>query len=49
MAGQHHMFNRMISHFVAERRATAHKKSFNAFESRYVESLGSLYARIYGN
>jgi len=42
------MFNRMISHFAGERKAPAKTKNFNALDSRYVDSLTQLYARVYG-
>lgn len=41
------MFNRMISHFGAERK-DAKKERFDALNSRYVNSLTKLYAQVYG-
>ncbi|MBX3596493.1 MAG: hypothetical protein KF874_02875 [Rhizobiaceae bacterium] len=48
MASQKKMFNRMIAHFAADRKAPAKNKEFNALESRYVDSLAKIYARVYG-
>lgn len=43
------MFNRMISHFGGERKSAEKSKQFNALDSRYVDGLTKLYARVYGN
>ena len=42
------MFNRMITLFAGERKTPAKTKEFNALESRYVDSLAQIYARVYG-
>lgn len=42
------MFNRMIAHFAGDRPAPMKNKEFNALESRYVDSLAQIYARVYG-
>ena len=42
------MFNRMMAHFAESRKAPAKTKEFNALDSRYVDSLAAIYARVYG-